>query len=316
MLPEPERAAAVHAQRLERRAAAREALVVRRDHGLRRVDDAEPGDRGREGATLTGDRLRGARAPRSGRGEPSSGAPIASSSGAALTSDSSTSARGSESQTMPPPTQRWIRPSAIANVRIVSASSRSPFPCTRPSAPIDAPRPTGSSAAMRSTAAIFGAPVTDPPGNSRSEELRETDARAGALPRPSRPGARRPRGARAPSARASARCPGTQTRERSLRSRSTIITCSAASFAEARSSARPPRGRVPLIGLVQTRRPRRARKSSGEAETIAQPSPSSSRHALSPSGASFGCVRGPSREASAAGRPANGAERCWTRLTW
>ena len=28
---------------------------------------------------------------------------------------------------MPPPTQRWIRPSAIANVRIVSARSRSPF---------------------------------------------------------------------------------------------------------------------------------------------------------------------------------------------
>ena len=34
---------------------------------------------------------------------------------------------------------------------------------------------------------------------------------------------------------------------------------------------------MPLIGAVQTRRPRRARKSSGDAETIAQPSPASAR---------------------------------------
>ena len=34
---------------------------------------------------------------------------------------------------------------------------------------------------------------------------------------------------------------------------------------------------MPLIGAVQTRRPRRARKSSGEAETTAQPSPASRR---------------------------------------
>ena len=44
--------------------------------------------------------------------------------------------------------------------------------------------------------------------------------------------------------------------------------CSAASFASSTSS---PSGRVPLIGIVQTRSPRRARKSSGEAETIVQP---------------------------------------------
>ena len=69
--------------------------------------------------------------------------------------------------------------------------------------------------------------------------------------------------------------PGSQTRERSLRSRSTIITCSAASFSDSRSSPWTPAGRVPLIGFVQTRSPRRARKSSGEPETIAQPSPAS-----------------------------------------
>ena len=80
---------------------------------------------------------------------------------------------------MPPPTQRWIVSSAIANVRIVSASSRSPFGQMRPSAPIEAPRPTGSSAAMWSTAAIFGAPVTEPPGNvASSSSARPTSARS------------------------------------------------------------------------------------------------------------------------------------------
>ena len=44
-----------------------------------------------------------------------------------MTHDSSISASGSESQTIPPPTQRWTRPSATASVRIVSASSKSPF---------------------------------------------------------------------------------------------------------------------------------------------------------------------------------------------
>ena len=65
---------------------------------------------------------------------------------------------------MPPPTQRCTRPSATASVLIVSASSKSPSGRRTPSAPIEAPRPTGSSEAIRSTAAIFGAPVTEPPG--------------------------------------------------------------------------------------------------------------------------------------------------------
>ena len=78
---------------------------------------------------------------------------------------------------MPPPTQRWMRPSATANVRIVSARSRSPFGRIVPSAPIDAPRPTGSSAAMWSIAAIFGAPVIEPPGNvASSRSVSETSS--------------------------------------------------------------------------------------------------------------------------------------------
>ena len=101
--------------------------------------------------------------------------------------------------------------------------------------------------------------------------------------------------------------PASQTRERSFRSRSTIITCSAASFSDARSSAAAPRGRVPLIGIVRIRSPRRARKSSGEAETTAQ----------SPLTKGSGCSgRSGKASASARGFPANGAWRCWTTLTW
>ena len=58
---------------------------------------------------------------------PHASPPTEASSGRAFTHDSSISASGSESQTIPPPTQRWMRPSAIAKVRIVSARSKSPF---------------------------------------------------------------------------------------------------------------------------------------------------------------------------------------------
>src|SRR5205823_924319 len=91
-----------------------EALVVGVYDRLVGVDHAAAGDRDRE------QRHRAA----TGWGI---GAPIAASSGAAFVHDASISASGSESQTIPPPTHRWMRPSATAKVRIVSASSRSPF---------------------------------------------------------------------------------------------------------------------------------------------------------------------------------------------
>ena len=163
-------------------------------------------------------------------------------------------------------------PAATANVRIVSASSRSPLPQTRPSAPIAAPRPTGSSSAIRSTAAIFGAPVTDPPGNvAASSSASPTSSRN--VPSTVETRCSTPASRRGAISSGQPTLPGSQTRERSFRSRSTIITCSAASFADAWSSAAPPAGRVPLIGQVRTWRPRRSRKSSGDAETIAHPSP-------------------------------------------
>ena len=69
--------------------------------------------------------------------------------------------------------------------------------------------------------------------------------------------------------------PYSHTRPRSLRPRSTSITCSARSFSSASrsaaisrsSSASPPRGRVPAIGRVETLRPVTVTSGSGEAPT-------------------------------------------------
>src|SRR6476661_2497697 len=119
MLVHPEGPAAVDARRLERRTPAEKTLVVGEDDRLVRVDDT---------ASRNCERDQQARdASSAGTVEP-----IAVSSGAAFVHDSSISSSGSESQTMPPPTQRWMRPSATAKVRIVSASSRSPFGQTVP----------------------------------------------------------------------------------------------------------------------------------------------------------------------------------------
>ena len=106
---EQERPAVVDPERLERRAAAQERFVVRAEDGRAGIDQPATGDGDRE------QRHAGTRPPTARR------------SGRALTQDSSISASGSESQTMPPPTQRWMRPSATAKVLIVSARSKSPF---------------------------------------------------------------------------------------------------------------------------------------------------------------------------------------------
>ncbi len=136
MFVQLERPAPVDAGRLERGAAAEKRLVVGLQDRLAGRDGAAP----RTATARSVTRATGASA-----GSP---LPRAARRGRAFTQDSSISSSGSESQTMPPPTQRWARPSATAKVRIVSARSRSPFGWMRPSAPIEAPRPTGSSAAM------------------------------------------------------------------------------------------------------------------------------------------------------------------------
>ena len=91
MRAEPERRTVVDADRLEHGLSAKHGEVVRMQHGLvdRHDAGAETREREQRHAIAAG-----------------SGAPIAASSGRAFTHDSSTSSRGSESQTMPPPAQR------------------------------------------------------------------------------------------------------------------------------------------------------------------------------------------------------------------
>ncbi len=319
MLREAERPSAVDAQRLERRAAAREPLVVAATSGAAGSTSPRPETPPRRPGPS-----------RSPAGHPRAAAPTCSPGDGAA--DERRADRGEQRLRL---RQRLVHlarrigvpddaaadpqvdaPSATANVRIVSASSRSPVPWTRPSAPIEAPRPTGSSAAIRSTAAIFGAPVTEPPGKTAVEHLRQADAgpelaldgRDEVLDACERAATHQLRPAHRAVARRRAR--GRCARGR----RSSRARPRPSARRAARRAGQRPR---PLDRPCPTsRRPRRERKSSGEAETIAQPSPSSTRQALSASGASLGCVSGASRAASARGEPANGAERCCTRLTW
>src|SRR5262249_11701095 len=124
---------AAHANGLEGGRTAEKRLVVWVEHRGRGVDEADARDRRGEEGRHAGTRL-----------------PTAARSGLAFTQDSSTPPPGSESKTIPPPTERWTRPAATASVLIVRARSKSPSGCTTPSAPIEAPRPTGSSEAIRS----------------------------------------------------------------------------------------------------------------------------------------------------------------------
>ena len=166
--------------------------------------------------------------------------------------------------------------------------SKSPAGSNQPIAPQYGPRRTGSSSSMISIARIFGAPVIDPPGKV-ARSTSPAACRDAARPRPSRRGGARSAALDSQS-RVTATEPYRHTRPRSLRSRSTIITFSARSFALARSSAASaasslgvaPRGRVPLIGRVSILSSRARRNRSGDAETTS--APPSSRSAANGAG--------------------------------
>ncbi len=165
-------------------------------------------------------------------------------------------------------------------VRSAMAKSVRPSAPTNPRAPPYTPRRSGSSSAMISMARILGAPERVPAGKAERRASRA-----------SRPGARSPatvddrcitwekRSTRI--SRSTRTVPGSVTRPRSLRPRSTSITCSARSFSSAsssRSSLRSSagsgcRGRVPARGRVRTVRPVALTRSSGEAPMMCRPPP-------------------------------------------
>ena len=170
-------------------------------------------------------------------------------------------------------------PSATS-VRIRIEVAIAPSGPIQPSAPVYGPRRTGSSSRRISIARIFGAPVIEPPGNAARKQVERIAARVPAGRSPSRRGAGRRPSARAGTGAAPGPCPGRQTRPRSLRRTSTIITFSARSLAEREELA----GQGPVLVAGPAARPRaldrigrddgRARSTerngSGEAERIAR----------------------------------------------
>ncbi len=164
---------------------------------------------------------------------------------------------------MPPPTPSQIHPPEISNVRMATLSSSPAATLTCPIAPVYASRAVGSSSAAISIARTLGAPVTDPGGKvARSRAALVTSG-----PRwPTTSETRCQTACRSARTSAGTRTlPGVQTRPRSLRMRSTIITFSARFFADAvSSSGSESSGAVPLIGDVSTSSPVRRRNSSGE----------------------------------------------------
>ena len=196
-------------------------------------------------------RLRGigraGRAPdRLPRSEESSFAPMAASSGRALSRHSSSSRSGSESATIPPPTPSQALPRATSKVRIATFSSSPDNGLAIPMAPVYTSREVASRVARSSIARTFGAPVTDPGGKSPATGRRPMSPRTAHRSRPRR-GARPPGEPRLGRDRARATLPYRHTRPRSLRMRSTIITFSARSLSEPsnrsrwRGEALPPR---------------------------------------------------------------------------
>ena len=118
---------------------------------------------------------------------------------------------------------------------------------------------------------ILGAPVTDPPGNVAARSSPTRHHHEECLPRSRRDAAPLREAAR-PSTRPADAARLADARE--------IVVFQiddhdalGPSFSDPARSSVESRGRVPLIGIVHTRRPRRARNNSGDADTIVQPSP-------------------------------------------
>ncbi len=231
---------------------------------------------------------------------------------------------GSLPQVMPPPTWSVSRRPSATKVRIRMLVCIAPSGPIQPSAPVYGPRRTGSRPSRISMARIFGAPVIEPPGKlaaSRSKASRPSASRPVTVDTRCWTAAVRSRR----QSRGTRTVPGTQTRPRSLRSTSTIITFSArslalvrSSHARSRSSLRSrPRGRVPLIGSEATRPSASTeRNGSGEADRSARGRPVSwdgprSRNAENSDGSP---VR--SRRYSPHGSPAYGVSSRRVRFAW
>ena len=209
--------------------------------------------------------------------------PRADSSGATLTSTSCHSSAGVESATIPPPTPRAADPSGATSRLLMVTASSVPPGATSPTAPVCAPRAVASTPSVTSVARCLGVPVTEPGGNVARRTAPDP------VPGSSVPATRDTRCStpvcvRTASSSSTRTEPGSHTRDRSLRTRSTIMMFSLVSLAEARRAVSSPAGRVPLMGEDVTRRPASDTYTSGEAPTSAPQGPvtSAARSGRSP----------------------------------
>ena len=145
---------------------------------------------------------------------------------------------------------------------------------TTPSAPQYTPRAPGSSAWIIRMALTLGAPVTDPQGNNAANtSASEQAARVRAST--SEVICHTVDSASVWNKRGTRTLNGSAMRDKSLRSRSTIITFSARSLADVRrasacavsSSGVAPRGAVPFMGRVRMRPACQSKNSSGDTES-------------------------------------------------
>ena len=173
-----------------------------------------------------------------------------------------------------------------------------------------------SSSSIISMARIFGAPVMEPPGKAARRALMELTSGA-SVPLTVETMWCSPGSVSILSNSETVTLPGRQTRPRSFRSRSTIITCSARSFTSslnsfmmaASSSGLAPLGRVPFIGIVSMVFPETLKNLSGELETRRKEP--RSMYEEKGAGEFFNNERYSSR-----GSPGYGTSSLWERFIW
>ena len=179
------------------------------------------------------------------------------------------------------PQRTWLPCTATVRIGTLKVARTTFSPCspgaagrTTPMAPQYTPRAWGSSWWIICMARTLGAPVTEPQGNSAAnrsarllpERLRATtsDVICHTLGNAS-----------VWNRRGTCTLKGSATRDRSLRSRSTIITFSARSFGDVRrvwacaasSAGLAPRAAVPFMGRARICPPRQSKNSSGETDS-------------------------------------------------
>ena len=175
-----------------------------------------------------------------------------------------------------------------------------------PSAPIEAPRPTGSSAAIRSSAAIFGAPVTEPPGKVAARISPSAASGAQRAPR-----------------RVETRCvtPGELPLRHQLRPADRPGLADTREVVALEVDDHHVLGGVLLALDVHPGRPRALDRlghepapAAGEEELGRGRDDRPARRRRAAAAAAGEAAR--ARRRAPAGSPSNGAERCWTRFTW